>query len=749
MTSRDSDVTSGHGKHYPSSAMATVAGQQPLPEISASTRAQCVALAKRVPMEESALAAEQAKAAALVASKMASAVRQLEDRRLRIEKSISATEAVMGLRSCVAGVEGAISRDDLPEACSFVEQFRSMECAAEAGGEAYETEVASMRLATARVNQLVRERYFEACAARDDEGIDEWLALLKPLGLVNEACAAAFLEYFRHLLREAVSASLSSDDEKLTTLQRVINGVAGCVKKKLQASATLSKAAAERVVLLAHDACEASTLAVVARFASEKCLASLAAQARREEMTVEEAELDDILEDVATVLQRLETWERFIKHSALTTLGSDKLLENTRLAQAAAEMAGWYSSLETYILGRGLQTAQDMDDTKLKATTAQAGLERVEGAIVSTAADDAFYAVRQSTMRAVSTGHVGAASSVLFEVNDLLQSKLLHTLSTRAHAAIAACSASTFQTTQFAKKQIEKALKGFSEVLPSKDAAEVEADEGAESRIPRQCQIAVNTLERACELLAKLRGEVEDEIDASYGIAQRPQLIAVLEDLDVRDKFLNALATALEALATTLLVKPLLNAATPKVPTSVDFLINPTVDFDDSGLAAPAIKIHRYAIDERAFEALERADDFAFKLSASLDDLVPCTTALLSPANRLTVGTALAKNLANNLEQYVVDSARSRQLTSIGAIQLDRDVRTLRACLSAKFERSAVRDALADLQAKANLLASQDGHDVAYYLDTFTKTQLLDIVKLRQWTDHDRTILQNALEKGS
>ena len=94
---------------------------------------------------------------------------------------------MLSLRDCAAGVGAAVATDDLETAAAHVAKFRLIEGAARAGGPALEGELEAMRRCTARVEGVVRDRFREACVARDGDAVRRWLPLLKELNLADEA----------------------------------------------------------------------------------------------------------------------------------------------------------------------------------------------------------------------------------------------------------------------------------------------------------------------------------------------------------------------------------------------------------------------------------------------------------------------------------------------------------------------------------------------------------------------------------
>ena len=287
--------------------------------------------------------------AARRAGALAERIRRADDRRARLAQAIQAATDVLSLRDCAAGVDAAVATDDLETAAAHVAKFRLIEGAARAGGPALEGELEAMRRCTARVEGVVRDRFREACVARDGDAVRRWLPLLKELNLADEAATEAFLDHFREDLRQAVSKVLQdAESPPLVTLRTAINAVAGVVSSTLaQAHGALeAHRGGPRALLLAHDACETASLTCVARFAADSRIASCAAEALRDDRWPTEGPaamaldaLDGLLEDAATALRHLETWRRFAAHQARSVLREDVFGAETRLNAAAATVA--------------------------------------------------------------------------------------------------------------------------------------------------------------------------------------------------------------------------------------------------------------------------------------------------------------------------------------------------------------------------------------------------------------------------
>uniref|UniRef100_A0A7S3NKV8 Component of oligomeric Golgi complex 4 n=1 Tax=Aureoumbra lagunensis TaxID=44058 RepID=A0A7S3NKV8_9STRA len=680
-----------------------------------------------------------------IAYVLALEIRVLDKNRERAEKGVLASRDVLGLRSCAAKISDAIEEEKLDIATAQIIKLRKIEKAAEAGGDAYEKELAAGRTAALRAQQLIRERYFEACIARDGSRIEMYIEFLRVLDLVNDSCVSAFLDFFRYELRTAAALGLESNqDEKehyLISLQKIVNAVFGVVqtslfKKVCQAfEEAKSNDGGQRALLLAHDAAETALLAVCARFAAEQRLASLAASAqRRDSDTYDDSDsgaetLDALLEDTAVVLQRLETWDRFARHIASTIVHcSTTIFANTRLTQAAAELGGWYALLELNLLRNGLrlEAKQCFDLVKERADFFWRAYQKayqqsssittnkkfdkyaedddtlaavLEDTPISATADDGMYAIKRALLRAASTGHGGACGNILSETINILDASLLHDLSTTAHTCIAQAQK------RLAKQRALIDLAAADDVDALTDAfragfastADKIRGEATEEKLEVLCiraQVAINTLQRAAlELLPKLAHDVQLELGASFAKTDSRliQLDALTQELfppkgETAIRFEHALHAAVEAYAK-LLLRPLAVVLNDKLisANSAGNTEEPTVgasDFHEFGAGFVPTEIP--IIHRYAIE-----DDDAFATSSQLNDLAPVLTdaadALIPFAiSALSAQSAetLFENIATGLGAKIETHIfNAPKITPLGAVLVDKDVRAIRTAL--------------------------------------------------------------------
>ena len=731
--------------------------------------------------------------AARRAGALAERIRRADDRRARLAQAIQAATDVLSLRDCAAGVDAAVATDDLETAAAHVAKFRLIEGAARAGGPALEGELEAMRRCTARVEGVVRDRFREACVARDGDAVRRWLPLLKELNLADEAATEAFLDHFREDLRQAVSKVLQdAESPPLVTLRTAINAVAGVVSSTLaQAHGALeAHRGGPRALLLAHDACETASLTCVARFAADSRIASCAAEALRDDRWPTEGPaamaldaLDGLLEDAATALRHLETWRRFAAHQARSVLREDVFGAETRLNAAAAELGEWYAVLECRLCLAALRAAETLDTSadvvaSLVRDDVDVFGDAAAAATVAhgSSADDAFWAARRSAARALSSGHAAAADNVVAFVCDRLARETLHGLATRCFDGLAGAGAlikahegfggalaggtadETLKAVGAGLQQHGEALAaGTAQVLANiSEATGLELEEGVvdpglarraaaeRDRTLRtklvEAQVALNGLDAACEAhLGRLRLHLEDEVGASYGSDRSDPAVAKLLEAvaalgrrgSAGEAFGDALEKARAALASTALAQPISRS----IPGRGDVGARARFALGDGDAVAP----HRWACAEALYEALGRVDDFGAAARRAADACAPRATAHLAPRNLVDAARRTAAAAGDALLEELRDRARVKKATPLGALQLDRDVRALRAALAAGLGggvevAAAVREGLGLAQHVATLLGLDDRGEASDVVSRYVAPdELPEVLALRRW----------------
>ena len=224
----------------------------------------------------------------------------------------------------------------------------------------------------------MREVVTRATEAGDDATTLRWLPLLPPLGL-SESLLPAYMAHARRALANrlpAASVNAAATDE-IVYMQQLINECASFLQEQLpKANASLCSADGDRALLqLVHGECEKACIASATRFTAARELSSWIPRlqalqagggasaataaggssggASEDEQAAQDAaaqallhEADGVLEEVACVLQHLESWDRFARHAASSIEGSARasaappLPATTPLNEECAELGG-------------------------------------------------------------------------------------------------------------------------------------------------------------------------------------------------------------------------------------------------------------------------------------------------------------------------------------------------------------------------------------------------------------------------
>ncbi|CAN0300466.1 unnamed protein product [Pylaiella littoralis] len=113
----------------------------------------------------------------------------------------------------------------------------------------------------------------------------------------------------------------------------------------------------------------------------------------------------------------------------------------TRLQEASAEVAAYYSQIEGQLLEASVSKAISVDEV-------------APGAVASSCAEDAFFVAQRCAKRALATGHAGAASTVVNHAGNTLGVDLLEALVRKVKSSLSALPAGGGGTLDLTIKQL-------------------------------------------------------------------------------------------------------------------------------------------------------------------------------------------------------------------------------------------------------------------------------------------------------
>jgi len=310
---------------------------------------------------------------------------------------------------------------------------------------------------------------------------------------------------------------------------------------------------------------------------------------------------------------------------------------HTQLNEIAAEIGGYYSSLERCLLLAGMQRAfissHFPDDKTFTAVSTNSSYGAGSKALQTTLVEECLYAARRSTLRAFATGHTGTASAAANACVDVLGRILLEVLSHRAEIGssllkpgeglVAGQHGLGQAALSFAKSTAGKGFRGVQGAAALAGASkgivgDEETEEALKTRTMLGCARAcanLNDLEIVADYTKKLEDHFLKEIDAGYPRGhETEQLRMCIKGLDVVvDSFMQASKRSIEHLLSTLLprVRQIVNDAVgheggTTTTAASNFLGSPVLSVPTTA----ASTCLNYDLDDKAFELTQISEGY-------------------------------------------------------------------------------------------------------------------------------------------
>jgi hypothetical protein len=311
---------------------------------------------------------------------------------------------------------------------------------------------------------------------------------------------------------------------------------------------------------------------------------------------------------------------------------------HTQLNEIAAEVGGYYSSLERCLLLAGMQRAfissHFPDETTFTTVVNNSSYGAGSKALQTALVEECLYAARRSTLRAFATGHTGTSAAAANACVDVLGRILLEVLSHRAEIGasllkpgeglLAGQHGFSQAALSFAKSTAGKGLRGVQGAAALAGASKgIVGDEETAEALKLRTMVGVaraaanfNDLEIVADYTKKLEAHFLKEIDAGYPKGhETEQLRMCIKGLSaVVDSFSQASDRSIERLVSTLLprVRQIVNDAVGQeggstATTASNFLGSPVLS---GGTAAVASTHLNYDLDDEAFELTQISEGY-------------------------------------------------------------------------------------------------------------------------------------------
>ncbi|BGP01261.1 Conserved oligomeric Golgi complex subunit 4 [Rhodotorula toruloides] len=353
--------------------------------------------------------------------------------------------------------------------------------------------------------------------------------------------------------------------------------------------------------------------------------------------------------------------------AALSDEADLEVAENSTLGkELAKQLKETYMPLELWYLRTAIERAHQMDEPDYSSTP-----------YLSSSLDDIFYIVKKTIQRLVSTAHIDNLVAMNKELRSVFDRDVAEIWRARIEAAFKDLAAS-----QTAQSGMAIGVSGIGSVAAMGGRAREEERERREKEARNVFIIYLNNLDTAASYTSRLLAEVlaSEALESSFFL---------FSELDRARSSLSLLRNSEEKFRAVL-------------KSGLDYLFNQLVRPKLRPLLSEVYKDVSYKLDEDAYNEAEYRDDVRKRFVKGWDALMSAYRDSLTESNfNLFFSTAV-----NVLVRPWESMVRGMKFTELGALRLDRDIRTILSYLSgqAPFASGSLRESFSRLQQIATLL---------------------------------------------
>ncbi|BGO90102.1 hypothetical protein NBRC10512_004040 [Rhodotorula toruloides] len=344
-----------------------------------------------------------------------------------------------------------------------------------------------------------------------------------------------------------------------------------------------------------------------------------------------------------------------------------EVAENSALGkEIARQLKETYMPLELWYLRTAIERAHQMDEPDFSSTP-----------YLSSSLDDIFYIVKKTIQRLVSTAQIDNHVAMNEELRSVLDRDMAEIWRARIEAAFRDLAAS-----QTAQSGMAIGVSGIGSVAAMGGRAREEERERREKEARNVFIVYLNNLDTAASYTSRLLAEVlaSEALESSFFL---------FSELERARTSLSLLRNSEEKFRAVL-------------KSSLDHLFNQLVRPKLRPLLSEVYKDVSYKLDEDAYSEAEYRDDVRKRFVKGWDALMSAYRDSLTESNfNLFFSTAV-----NVLVRPWESMVRGMKFTELGALRLDRDIRTILSYLSgqAPFASGSLRESFSRLQQIATLL---------------------------------------------
>ncbi|KAJ3298327.1 Golgi transport complex subunit 4 [Borealophlyctis nickersoniae] len=375
------------------------------------------------------------------------------------------------------------------------------------------------------------------------------------------------------------------------------------------------------------------------------------AGAPKPESTIDAKEIDVILNEMAVMSQRAQLFDRFLhmraeeeveKRKAAKTDGNassafavtegNGLVKVSKLNERIQELMGNFVAMEEFFIRRSIEKAMKIE-------------EHEKGSLISSIVDDAFYILRNSTTRAMSTGDPDCVCAIINGMGRILEVDYITTFQKRLSAA--------FSTTDTRDSKM-------SFMFP------------------------LNNIDVSCDYIVKLTQELESEIPRAFGTSSELS----------QEKIRSCLAGLSEYAGNFRNV----------VKTWIENLFNQTIKPRLRPLLQQAYDNTKYVLNEDEYAEQEASDAFVKRYANGFGKMIGLYQKSYTENNYNQTIVLAIDYIAKDWERFLLANHKFNQASGLfGALRFDKDLRSLSSYLSSQTPWTT-RDKFARLNQMSTLL---------------------------------------------
>uniref|UniRef100_A0A1I8G969 Conserved oligomeric Golgi complex subunit 4 n=1 Tax=Macrostomum lignano TaxID=282301 RepID=A0A1I8G969_9PLAT len=645
-----------------------------------------------------------------LADRVSSKVRQLDCAKSRVTAGLQRVEDIIDLKACTDGVQKALQDEDYEIAAAHIHRYLTldetvMRMTADASeGSTLEASFEVLHKSEAVLKDIVHKQFDLAVQRQDRASIERFFKIF-PLLNLHQAGLEKLGGYLGGCLREqcekariAASSAAGQDGGAWAAQQllQLYEAVAASVEVHqplvetfygpghlfglLQVLQNEVDAQAKRIVDRFRSLRDLDSRVRLARTSATRHQQSqqqygpgsqaqmMYQQQQQQSQQLDAKQLDAVLSELAVLSSRTELYLRFVSRRCLTDWAAADSKGGGGGGGAASGAADSESEsveqrrqrkLDDFLgkcaVTRCIQKLVDeyclleehfMREMLAKAVALDSGVGGSDPTDTRLA-DDAFFILKKCLRRAVSTGSADATCAALNRAADVAEAQLIGALRSRLGRGFPS---GWVQDAFGSKASVEEA---------------------------RQAYLAALNCAEACRgNLRDLRRLLESDTTTGAGRRDREKLLSCLQAMDA------GLGEALAAI----------------VNEGVECLTEISLRPQVKQILAPLSNVS-HVITEEELLAYEASDPWVEAACLRIGQLADGFQRLLLPPLFDTLLQSLAGELVLRAEKLIA----RKQFNRLGGLQLDREVRSLAACLSARAAWS-VRDKLARLSQTAMLL---------------------------------------------